>query len=503
MTTPMTDRDLDVLRSDALYRALFDVNTAIKFIIDPLTSAIVDANQAAVDFYGWSLDELRAMHITDINLLTAEEVQAEMENARTLRRSYFRFRHRTASGDVRSVEVHSGPLTIKGHDLLFSIVHDVTERDQLEEHLRRAQRLDAIGQLAGGVAHDFNNLLTVVLGAARLLRGRLGAGHAGLRLIDDIDQAAQRGAELSRALLAFSRRQVMTPRPIRLEEVASSLIPLLSRSLGTAHAVTLEVAGAPPPVVADPVQIEQVLMNLVLNARDATDQGGEIKVRVGVTDEVPAGVPPGRWATLEVIDQGVGIDAATQARVFEPFFTTKREGTGLGLATVYGVVVQSGGHVAIASAPGQGTTFTVYLPPSESAPDRAVAAPVATPRPRTATVLLVDDVPQVRHAVGALLRSLGHRVVVASSCDDALAQVDGARLDDIDVVVTDVVMPGRSGVELLQELLGRRPDLPSMVVSGDLRDQALAPLPDHVVRLGKPFTLEELEEALARAMERA
>jgi two-component system, cell cycle sensor histidine kinase and response regulator CckA len=487
--------------ADQLYRALFDVNNAIKLLIDPAPGAergrILDANQAAVEFYGWSLDELKTMRITDINTLTPTEVRAEMENARTLRRRYFRFRHRTKAGEIRSVEVHSGPIVLHGRELLFSIIHDVTERDLLEEHLKRSQRLEAIGQLAGGVAHDFNNLLTVVMSAARLARTRVPGEHASVRFLDEIDGAAQRGAELTRQLLAFSRRQVMTPQPIAVDAVVAELVPLLERSLGTSHAIALDAAPT-SPVVADPAQLEQVVMNLVLNARDAQAQGGTIEVVVASSAGDPVGeVPPGDWVTIAVRDRGSGMDEAIRARIFEPFFTTKPEGTGMGLASVYGTVRQSGGHVTVVSAPGAGSTFTVYLPAGgTAAPLPRQLTPVPAVAPRTGTILLVDDLAAVRNTVSSLLGDLGHTVLVAGSYDEAILAADD-HLATLDIVITDVVMPGRSGVALVRDLLALRPGLGCIVMSGDLRDHLLADLPPHVVRLAKPFSLEALEQAVA------
>ncbi len=482
------------LRADPLYRAIFDINTAVKLLIDPTDGRIVDANPAALELYGWPLEALRTMRISEINTLTADEVKAEMDDARTLRRRYFRFRHRTATGAVHAVEVHSGPVTLDGRELLLSIIHDVTERDLLEEHARRGQRLEAIGSLAGGVAHDFN---TVVLSASRLLRNRLAADHPGARFLDDIDEASRRGAELTRQLLAFSRRQVMAPRPVCLAEIVARLAPLLERSLGTVHELKLAIADT-PPVVADPAQIEQVVMNLVLNARDAMPAGGRIVLALGTSAGDPeAHVAPGAWVTLSVRDDGCGMDAATRGRIFEPFFTTKAEGVGMGLASVYGIVRQSGGHIAVTSAPRAGTTFTVFLPATAelpAAPPEPVPAAAPAVRRR---ILLVDDEAPVRSALGELLSALGHDVITACSFDEAIA---AAAAQPVELVLTDVNMPGRSGVELAVALTGSRPALAVIVMSGDLRDQVLEPLPAHAVRLAKPFTLDELERALTAAI---
>jgi two-component system cell cycle sensor histidine kinase/response regulator CckA len=486
------------LRNDPVYQAIFEGNTAIKLLIDPGpgedAGRILDANAAAAEFYGWSRDELRAMRIMQINTMTPAEIESELNAARTGKRNYFRFRHRTARGDIRSVEVHSSPIAVEGGTVLMSIVHDVTDRDRLEEHLERSQRLEAIGQLAGGVAHDFNNLLTVVVSAARLARMRLPEDHDSVRFLDEVQGAAARGAELTRQLLAFSRRQVMTPGAVAVDRVIAELVPLLERSLGSAHEIRVEI-GEVPPVIADPAQLEQVVMNLVLNARDAMPDGGAITVAispsVGTRD-----VPPGEWVAVAVRDDGIGMDAATRARVFEPFFTTKAEGTGMGLATVYGIVTQTGGHVTVESEPGAGSTFTLYLPVAGTPAPRHTRAPSPTVVEGHARILLVDDLAAVRAAVGDLLRDLGHTVLDAGSYDEAL-MVAGDRLDELDVLITDVVMPGRSGIELVRDLRALRPDLACIVVSGDLREQMIAELPRGVVRLAKPFSLAQLQDALA------
>jgi PAS domain S-box-containing protein len=493
-----SDDDRLTLHRDAMYRAVFEVNTAVKLVIDPTDGRIVDANTAAVEFYGWSLDVLCTMRITDINLLTPDEVRAEMENARSLKRSYFRFRHRTATEDIRSVEVHSGPFQVEGRDLLFSVIHDVTDRDQLEERLRRSQRLEAIGQLAGGVAHDFNNLLTVMVSASQLARRRLPPAHDSARVLDEIDAASKRGAGLTRQLLAFSRRQVLAPRPIAIPEVVAHLVPLLERSLGPGHPVRV-TAGEVRPVLADPAQVEQVVMNLVLNARDALPRGGEIDIEISASDGAGGAVPSGEWVRIDVVDRGTGMDEATRRRVFEPFFTTKPLGTGMGLASVYGIVAQSGGHVAVESAPDQGSRFSVYLPVTHAVVSVLPTTVRARPS-RPATILLVDDVDAVRDTIAQVLRDSGHTVVVASSYDEALAAVAG-RLDTVDLLLTDAVMPVRSGVELIRDLLSVRPGLACILMSGDLREHAGEALPPEVLRLAKPFTLDALAGAVASLVE--
>lgn len=484
-----------VRRSADFYRAVFEVNTAVKLLISPTTGRILDANPTAAEFYGWPLETLRTMRITDINTLDAGEVHAEMQRAAIGKRRYFRFRHRTASGEERHVEVHSGPIEIEGGHLLFSIIHDVTDRDRLQEELLRAQRMEAVGRLAGGVAHDFNNLLTVMMTSADVLGRKLEPGSPLRQYTDDLRHAAQRGADLTHGLLAFSRRQIMRPRPVRLNELVERMLRLLRRTITPTVDIRARLAPDLPPVLADPSQLEQVVMNLVLNARDAMPETG-VMTLISELREVPGDgpVPSGPWVTLSIRDTGSGMDDETRARVFEPFFTTKGpgEGTGLGLASVYGIVTQSGGHVTVTSDPGTGTEFTVYLlmADDEPATPRAVTPP---PVPRTGrrAVLLAEDVTAVRAVLADALEAAGFRVLRAASAEEALALAE-EHLDEIDALVTDVVMPGRSGVELARLLLERRPALGVVLISGHVRDRDQSRVPDQVVFVRKPFVAADL-----------
>jgi two-component system, cell cycle sensor histidine kinase and response regulator CckA len=494
---------------EAVYRALFDGNPAVKLLICPTSGRILDANQAAVEFYGWPHEVLRTMNIYDINVLTPEEIQAEMERAVSGKRRYFEFRHRTAGGAERDVEVRSGPVPLGDQQVLLSIVHDVTERNAFEAQLRQSQRLEAIGRLAGGVAHDFNNLLTVMLNSAAAVERSLPeASDAGAH-VADLRHAARRATDLTRQLLAFSRRQVMRPTVVDLNEVVDGLRGFLQRSLGAPF--SLEVSRAPelPRVRVDPAQVEQVLMNLILNARDAMPRGGRIRITTGTEHVAPHGVsavPPGLWVTLRVADDGDGMDEETRARAFEPFFTTKsaEEGTGLGLATVYGIVTQSGGHVMVESAPGQGATFTVYLPMGEDASIEQAPTRRSRPPPASAEVLLVEDMEPVRTVLAQGLTFHGFHVEEAASAAEARARFN-ARERPPDVLVSDMVMPGASGLELARELCALHPGMRVLLISGDLRHYDLSGLPPGARVLQKPFTAtrlaEELTELLGETLE--
>ncbi len=494
---------LEDQRSDeALYRAVFDVNTAIKLLIDPKSGVIVDANQPAVEFYGWSLAELRGMRITDINQLSPDEVRAEMAKAQTGRRRYFRFRHMTSSGNVRHVEVHSGPVTIGERQLLLSIIHDVTERDALAEQLRASRELEAVGRLAGGVAHEFNNLLTVVLNGSAMLLRRMPEDSPLRRYVEDVSFASDRAAELTRDLLAFSRRQVLLPRSLDLNGVVRQMSQLLQRSLGTTVSINTRLARELPPTHIDPRQLEHVLMNLVLNAKDAMPGGGEILICTEVVElSLPLG-PSGRWVALTVRDEGTGMDAETKRRLFEPFFTTKGKasGTGLGMATVYGIVAQSEGHIQVASELGQGTEIRVLLPIAAATEASEVAPAASKPRPTpTLSILLVDDVDAVRTSLARGLELLGIHVIEAASAEDAIS-VWRHRRGAVEALVTDIVMPGASGIELALQLLEEEPSLPVIVISGDLRGHDLTRLPASAVRLQKPVTAEHIAREIGNLL---
>jgi two-component system cell cycle sensor histidine kinase/response regulator CckA len=379
-----------------------------------------------------------------------------------------------------------------------AVKRDVTAERELEARLSQAQRLEAIGQLAGGIAHDFNNLLAVIRGYADLARAAMPAGPAN----EDLDQvvlAADRASSLTRQLLLFSRRQAAALAVLDVGVVVDGLAPMLRRLLG--EHIELEVAPAMPSaglVRADPSQLEQVVLNLAANARDAMPDGGRLTIRTEANDESDAA-----WVRLTAADTGVGMDETTSRHVFEPFFTTKApgRGTGLGLATVYGIVTQSGGRVSVASTPGQGTTFIIDLPrvdaPAEPTTDQVEARPARVHRPLT--VLLVEDDSAVRSLTRRMLASLGHTVICAGSGAEALELVEAAS-GMPDLLLTDVRMPGIQGPDLARRLRDRRPDLPVVFTSGFSAelDESMA-IPGARV-LDKPFDAAKLDAAVRNAL---
>jgi len=357
---------------------------------------------------------------------------------------------------------------------LFGVIQDVTHRNDLESQLRHAQKMEAVGRLAGGVAHDFNNMLTVILSYGALALEGL-PGEDPLRVaLDEITRAAERAAELTRQLLAFSRRQVLQPQVLDLNDAVTGTDRMLRRVLG--EDIRLRTVTAPDlrPVKADRGQVEQVVMNLAVNARDAMATGGKLTIETANVDldadrarELP-GARPGAYVRLAMTDTGTGMSDETLAHAFEPFFTTKDagKGTGLGLATVLGIVQQSGGFVAVRSEPGKGTTFEVYLPTCDAESEAPGATPAAAQARATGeTVLVADDEQQVRQLLQAILQRQGYHVLVAATPGAAVTLARG-HVGRIHLLLTDVVMPAMDGRQLAEQIMADRPEVKVLFMSG-------------------------------------
>jgi len=394
---------------------------------------------------------------------------------------------------------------------LIGSVRDLTERRQMENEVRQLQKLEAIGRLSGGIAHDFNNILAVILGVGNLLTRDL-EDPAHKAQLEEMLAAGQRGAKLTRQFLAFARKQVLQPKPLDLSETVRELEPLIARLLRADITLDLKLRQGLRPVLGDPSQLEQVVMNLAVNARDAMPRGGTLTIQV---DEVPVddraaerlGITPGVAARLTVIDTGEGMTAETRRRIFEPFFTTKEpgKGTGLGLATVYGIVKQSGGAIDVESAPGQGATFRIILPLAD---EHAVAARErGTQRDSWGRglagtkILLVEDEPALRAAFSRMLERLNCEVAVAANGEEALALVENGKVSP-DLLITDTVIPGLSGTELARRLTAAHPGLKVLRMSG-YADPEINKAEDHPAPgtfLQKPFTIPEFAEGVQRAL---
>ena len=380
---------------------------------------------------------------------------------------------------------------------------EIAERQKLEEQLRHTQKMEAIGTLSGGIAHDFNNLLTVIRGYARMVLDRVESDPELRADVEQIDEAGARAAALTSQLLAFSRRQVLQPRTIHMQDLVKDLEKMLRRLIGEHIELVTRSQEGLGAVKADPGQIEQVIMNLVVNARDAMPRGGQLVLETGSVrlDENYArthlDVAPGHYVMLAVYDTGIGMDAETQAHIFEPFFTTKdrSRGTGLGLSMVYGIVKQSGGSIAVESEKGVGTTFRIYLPcVSEKRDQDSRSYPVPVRR-GSESILLVEDDEQVRDLTHAMLKRCGYNVHVARNGAEAINFCTTHR-GTLDLLLTDVVMPGLSGRELAAQLVEHRPELKVLYMSG-YTDDAIGThgvLDEGTVLLQKPFTSATLAE---------
>ena len=390
------------------------------------------------------------------------------------------------------------------------IVEDLSEQNSLEEQLRHSQKMEAIGRLAGGIAHDFNNLLTIISGYTGMLMDTLADQDPRRADAERVKNASQRAAALTRQLLAFSRKQVLSPATLNLNDVVGDFSKMLPRLLGE----DIDLAFIPSPqhalVYADRGQVEQVLMNLVVNARDAMPDGGKITIEIKLEKleqryaRRRRGVIAGEYVMLAVTDTGRGMDAATQARIFEPFFTTKEEGkgTGLGLATAYGIVKQSGGHIVVYSEPGQGSTFKVYFPATAISrrPQQELVA--NTRLARGETVLVVEDESDLRTMIVRALDRLNYKIIEAATAEEALELVENYP-DPIHLLLTDVVMPGLRGTQLAPELVRRLPDLKVLYMSG-YTDNAMFHqklLTAGASFIQKPFTLDALEEKVGKILD--
>ena len=415
---------------------------------------------------------------------------------------------------VISLHVQGAPLLDSERKVMGAVVgfFDTTEKRSLESQLRQASKMEAVGQLAGGVAHDFNNLLTVIMSYSAMLLDRLSPGDPIHEDVQEIALAADRAAGLTKQLLAFSRQQVMQPRVININDVIGGLEKMLRRVIGEDVEFFTSLDSGIAEINADPGQLEQVLMNLVVNARDAMPSGGRLSISTSnsaLSTESAAGSlrpPDGDYVMLAVSDTGTGMTREVQQRLFDPFFTTKDQGrgTGLGLATVYGIVKQSGGEIYVYSELGEGSTFKVYFPRFVETGEQRIHQLTSKEVPRgSETVLLVEDDTNLRYLVARVLRGCGYTILVAASGAEALA-IAGDPNKSIDAVITDVVMPGMNGRELVEKLVAARPGIGFLFMSGYTDDDVLrrGVLHGETEFLQKPFTPDQLARKVRSVIDR-
>jgi len=416
-------------------------------------------------------------------------------------------------GAVIWIEQHHVLVQNQSGDILGveCIARDITERKQLEEQFRQAQKMEAIGRLAGGIAHDFNNLLTVINGYSSQILAEIDVSHPYRQDLEEVVSAGNRAAMLTRQLLAFSRHQVVQPRTLNLNDIVSDMDRMLRRVLGEDIELVTVLDSSLDLILTDPGQMEQVIMNLVVNARDAMPSGGKLVIETAMVDLDAAysqqhrSVAPGRYVMFAVTDSGQGMDEATMARIFEPFFTTKPvgQGTGLGLSTVYGIVQKSGGTVWVYSEPGTGTTFKIYIPRSDKVEEPKEDQRAAKQLRGTETLLVVEDDESVAKLLRFALQNAGYRVLEARNGEEAIALVE-SKENAVELLLTDIVMPGISGWELSQRLAKTRPNLRYLFMSG-YTDNAVVQrgmLDAGVPFLQKPFTPTSLVEKVRLVLDR-
>ncbi|MDY0361077.1 MAG: PAS domain S-box protein [Desulforegulaceae bacterium] len=502
--TDITEKKLSesaLRESEEKFRSLFQDHSAVKLIIDPETGRIVDANIAASQFYGWSVDQLCSMKISEINTLPPEEIKKEINRARNRGKICFEFSHRKSDGSVVNVEVFTSRVFIDKKEFLHSIIHDVTEKKNLEKQLFQMQKLESVGRLAGGVAHDFNNKLSVIMGYSELALSKTDKSSKLYSELEEIHKAALSSADITRQLLAFARKQTIIPKILDLNEVVESMLKMLRRLIGEDLNLVWIPGHSLWETKIDPSQVDQIMANLCVNARDAIAGKGKIIIE---TENISLDknflqasfLIPGDYVLLSVSDNGFGMDKETIDNIFEPFFTTKArgKGTGLGLATVYGIVKQNRGYINVYSEVGKGSVFKIYFPRytgkeegiEKNSDDLMIKS-------KGETVLLVEDDRNILEIGKKILEELGYNTICF---DKPLKAISFAskNLDKIDILLTDVVMPEMNGFELSERISKIIPELKILFMSGYTADVIAnqGVLKNGTNLIEKPFSLKVL-----------
>lgn len=483
-------------RVDHRYRQIFEQNTSVKLLINPENGIIVDANSAASSFYGYSRETLLSMKITDINVLDEAQIMTEMQRTKKGDSTYYQFRHRLANGIIRDVEVYTGPIDNADGTLLYSIIHDITDRvendrklhernqelaaalEQLTEAQQRMiqqERLAAVGQLTAGIAHDFNNILTGITGYAEILKLSPGLSGNQQKKLTQIVSATQRAAKLVSQMLDFSRKSIRQVAPLNIVTFIEDTVQFLRHTIPERIEIRVQPMDANLTIDADSTQLQQVITNMVINAKDAMPGGGTIIIaanQVTLTESLRCRITQqqfnGDWLELRIHDNGHGIPHNLQDRIFEPFFTTKSvgAGTGLGLSQVYGIIQQHKGHLTLTSTPESGTDFRIYLPIGQdtedtiTGPDEQVE--LADP---DRVILLVEDEPTVLEATSEMLAELGYSVLTATNGRDAI-DIYRENAGMIDLVISDLILPLLDGEEMFRAMKQESGDLRLIFMSG-------------------------------------
>jgi two-component system cell cycle sensor histidine kinase/response regulator CckA len=502
----------EMLKSEERFRRLFDSNS-IGITISNLSGDLLETNDAYLDMLGFTREEFLAGKVHGAELTAAEHVGGDQKAIEALQRTGVAppWEKEFLRKDGSHVPVLIGVAMLEASDATcIAYIVDLSERRRLERQFQQAQKMEAVGQLAGGVAHDFNNLLTVILGYTDLLAAKLEPGSLEVQDLDEIRAAGERAATLTRQLLAFSRQQVLERKVLDVNDLTLHTETMLRRLIGEDIEVVTVLDPALRRVFADSGQLEQVMMNLAVNARDAMPRGGKLTIETANVelDEAYArlheSAKPGSYVMIAVSDTGVGMTTDTLAHLFEPFFTTKErgKGTGLGLATVYGIVKQSGGYIWVYSEVGKGTTFKTYLPIADRAMEEDALPPdVRAPLAGSETVLLVEDEESVRALCRSILESHGYKVLQAESGRKGLDVSDRYPFP-IHLLLTDVVMPEMGGTDLAARLEVLRPGVRVLYMSGYTDDAIFRHglLEKGQVFLQKPFTPDNLARKVREAL---
>jgi PAS domain S-box-containing protein len=493
----------DALReSEERFAKAFDSNPDPMSIHRLDDGTYIDVNQSFLNVSGFSREEVVGRTVDDVNMVVDHQARAvwrrTMKQSGSIRNWETQFRIK--SGEVRWGLLSAEAIDVRGIRCVLSVTEDITERRHLEEQLMQSQKMEAIGTLAGGIAHDFNNLLTAIIGHSQLLKKKIGDHDPVYADVAEIEKAGMRAASLTRQLLAFSRKQMLEMKILDINSVITDMSPMLSRLIGEDIALKIDLDAHLGTVRADSSHIQQVIMNLTVNARDAMPRGGRLTIETRNISfdtnysKSHAEAESGEYVMLSVSDTGSGMDKEVQSRVFEPFFTTKEhgKGSGLGLSTTYGIVKQSGGSIIVRSEPGRGTVFKVYLPRALGAaeqPEQEDGGAVST---GSETILLVEDEEMVRTLAAQVLSTVGYRVVDAANGHEAIGVAESHQ-GHIDLLLTDAVMPEMSGMELVDRLQRIRPDMSVLMMSGYSREaMAGAMLSPAISLLQKPFTPVDL-----------
>jgi len=504
----------ELRESEHNYRLLFHLNPQPMWVFDAGTLRFLAVNDAAIRHYGYSAREFLTMTLLDIRPeADAIRIKEQLRDGGILTVAHFQDprQHRKKDGTIIDVEVTAQPIVFRAVQAMLALVTDVTEHHKLEQQFRYAQKMEAIGRLAGGVAHDFNNLLMVISSNAELIQDHADEPHRVKRYLTNIGSAVDRAALLTKQLLAFGRKQIQDLRVLDLNLLVPEFTAMLPSLLGTDIELLVKPSGQDCRVFCDKSQIEQVIMNLVVNARDAMPKGGKLIIELGRFNLQDAyfgshkvEAQPGEYVMIAVTDTGIGMDETTKEKAFEPFFTTKDpgRGTGLGLSTVYGIVKQNGGYTWLYSEPGVGTTFKIYLPFADE-PMRAIdpPEPVEQPNvPERGTILLVEDQAALRAGISEYLESRGYQVLQAGSGTEALA-LASSESREIDLLLTDLIMPGLGGRDLAARLSQTRPGMAVVYMSGYTEHLVNADVGKPRFYVQKPFTLTALSTAIRHALE--